>query len=445
MSSPPTETPTSNSILKQWDAHHVWHAFTQMDDYDPLVIESAEGIWLTDIDGRRYLDGVSSLWCMVHGHRHPKLDKAVADQLGRVSHVTLLGSSSSAAVKLARKLAEITPGDLQHVFFGSDGASAIEAALKMAFQYWQQRENPIPTKTRFFALELAYHGDTIGSVSLGGVDKFHALFRPLLFDVVRLSSPHQMGYVQHQNDDKILAQWTEQMRKVFQQRHNETAAIVIEPILQGAAGMIAHPRGLLRELRKLCDEYDILLIADEVAVGFGRTGKLFACEHESVVPDILCLGKGLTGGYLPLSATVANTEIWQAFLGDPEKTLYHGHTFGGNPLAAAVALANIELMEAENFFFNMQPSMDQMQKRLELLAQHPKVKTTRQIGLMAGIELNDKNPQSGKTICLTVREKDVLLRPLGNVIVVMPPLITKPNEMDLIFDAIHYGLDNTSD
>ena len=338
----------NNQSLIDWDKTHLWHAFTQMKNYRPLIIESAQGVWLTDIDGNKYIDGVSSLWCNVHGHRHPALDLAIRSQIDLVSHVTLLGSSNSTAVRLARKLAEVTPGNLNHVFFGSDGASAVEAALKMAFQYWRQKEKPIESKTRFMALTNAYHGDTIGSVSLGDVDRFHELFRPLLFDVVRLPALQK----QAPSDSEQLELFLSESRRVFETQHEEIAALIIEPLMQGAAGMIAHPKGLLNGLRKLCDEFNILMIADEVAVGFGRTGRLFACQQEDVTPDILCLGKGLSGGYLPLSATVAAPKIWEAFLGDPEedKTLYHGHTFGGNPLAAAVALANIKLFEEADFF-----------------------------------------------------------------------------------------------
>lgn len=432
----------SLSELSDWDKTHLWHAFTQMDDYDPLIIESAEGIWLTDIHGKKYIDGVSSLWCNVHGHRHPKLDQAIRDQIDLVSHVTLLGSSNSTTVRLAKKLAELTPGDLQHVFFGSDGASAVEAALKMAFQYWQQREDARPEKKRFMALELAYHGDTIGSVSLGGVDKFHELFRPLLFDVIRLAGPRRFSSAKG-DQQKWLTATTQKIREVFEQHHHETAAVIVEPLMQGAAGMIAHPQGLLRAIRDLCDEFDVLLIADEVAVGFGRTGKLFACEHEGVAPDIMCLGKGLTGGYLPLSATVANTEVWQAFLGGPENTLYHGHTFGGNPLAAAVALANIELFEADNFFENLNPLIESMRNQLNQMQSHNRVLETRQVGLMGGIELHDDDPMCGKKTCLAAKDKNVLLRPLGNVVVVMPPLCSKPDEIDTIFDAIRYALEQS--
>lgn len=427
--------------LNDWDKNHVWHAFTQMQDYEPLVIDSADGIWLTDIHGRKFIDGVSSLWCNVHGHRKPELDQAIVDQVQRVSHVTLLGSSNSTTVELARKLVDITPAGLNHVFFGSDGASAVEAALKMAFQYWRQKPEP-EDRSRFMALEFAYHGDTIGSVSLGGVAEFHQLFRPLLFDVIRLPSPGSFHSDQSPRD--MTKSFLNTIRPIFEKHGHETAALIVEPLMQGAAGMIAHPASLLRALRELCDEFDVLLIADEVAVGFGRTGKLFACEHENVSPDIMCLGKGLTGGYLPLSATLANTKIYNAFLGDASemKTLFHGHTFGGNPVAAAVALANIKLFETPGFFRNLQPLIDRLNDQLESIEQHEAVKSTRSIGLMAGIELHDQSIGIGNRICYRARDKSVLLRALSNVIVVMPPLVTPLDSMDAIFAAIRYALDS---
>ena len=432
---------TEKEWLDHWDKNHVWHAFTQMQDYDPLVIDSAEGIWLKDIHGRKYLDGVSSLWCNVHGHKHPKLDQAIRDQVDLVSHVTLLGSSNSTTVKLAKKLVDISPNGLNHVFFGSDGASAVEAALKMAFQYWRQKEEP-ESRSRFMALEFAYHGDTIGSVSLGGVDEFHKLFRPLLFDVVRLPSPSHLES-SPELEDGIADRYLNRIREVFKEQARETAALIVEPLVQGAAGMIVHPDGFLRGLRMLCDEFNVLLIADEVAVGFGRTGKLFACEHENVTPDIMCLGKGLTGGYLPLSATLATSKVFNAFLGEQSdmKTLFHGHTFGGNPIAAAVALANIELFEAPGFFDAIGPAVSRLQENLNSILHHSAVKTTRQKGLMGAIELHDEAVGSGNRICHKARERNVLLRALSNVIVVMPPLVTPPDSIDLIFEAILYALD----
>ena len=434
-------TATSANDLKDWDKQHLWHAFTQMQEYEPLVFESAEGIWLTDIDGKRYLDGVSSLWCNVHGHRHPAIDGAIRQQLDLVSHVTLLGSSCSTSVRLAKRLVDVTPASLQHVFFSSDGASAVEAALKMAFQYWRQKNEP-ETRNRFMALGSAYHGDTIGSVSLGGVAHFHSLFGPLLFDTIRLPCPDYSHVADRMSESEATEFFGNQMRELFEKHHHETAAVIMEPLMQGAAGMLRHPQGMLKTVRDLCDEFNVLMIADEVAVGFGRTGTLFACQQESVEPDILCLGKGLTGGYLPLSATLANSKIWNAFLGssDEQKTLFHGHTFGGNPLACAAALASMDLFESEQVLENMKPGVERLTDRLGQIANHPKVACVRHIGLMAGIELADGSGLTGAAACFKAREKNVLLRPLGDVIVVMPPLVASPAEIDLIMDAVEHGL-----
>ena len=302
--------------LKTWDRTLVWHAFTQMAEYEPLVIERAEGCTLFDIDGNAYLDGVSSLWCNIHGHRHPRLDAALRAQLDRVAHVTNLGSSNPAAIRLARRLVDLAPAGLGHVFFSDDGATAVEVALKMAFQYWRQRRDPRPEKTCYLALGDAYHGDTLGSVSVGGVERFHAMFRPLLFETLRLPMPDTYRTPAGVLPAELAAYHLEKLEQVLRAEHRRIAAMVIEPLVQAAAGMVMHPAGYLRGVRELTRKYDVLLIADEVAVGMGRTGRMFACEHEQVAPDLLCLAKGLTGGYLPLAATLASEEIWQAFLGE---------------------------------------------------------------------------------------------------------------------------------
>ena len=318
--------------LKTWDRTLVWHAFTQMAEYEPLVIERAEGCTLFDIDGNAYLDGVSSLWCNIHGHRHPRLDAALRAQLDRVAHVTNLGSSNPAAIRLARRLVDLAPAGLGHVFFSDDGATAVEVALKMAFQYWRQRRDPRPEKTCYLALGDAYHGDTLGSVSVGGVERFHAMFRPLLFETLRLPMPDTYRTPAGVLPAELAAYHLEKLEQVLRAEHRRIAAMVIEPLVQAAAGMVMHPAGYLRGVRELTRKYDVLLIADEVAVGMGRTGRMFACEHEQVAPDLLCLAKGLTGGYLPLAATLASEELWQAFLGEyaQSRTFFHGHTYGGN-------------------------------------------------------------------------------------------------------------------
>lgn len=446
--------PTTD-VLKHWDKAHVWHAFTQMAEYEPLLIECAHGCTLIDVEGREYLDGVSSLWCNIHGHRHPRLDEAIRRQLDQVAHVTLLGMAHPTTVKLARKLVEIAPAGLNHVFFSDDGATAVEVALKMAFQYWRQRAAPQLQRTKYLAWENAYHGDTLGSVSVGGVARFHEMFRPLLFDVVRLPTPDRYrlppGVARPAACDHYLAQFEAALRE-----HGETlAAVVIEPLLQAAAGIITHPPGFLRGIRELTRRYGVLLIADEVAVGMGRTGTMFACEQEHVAPDLLCLAKGLTGGYLPLAATLATDEIFSAFLGGYEesKTFFHGHTYGGNPLGAAVALATLAVFEEEQTLAHLQPKIARLTEHLARIARHRHVGDVRQCGLIAGIELvRDKTSQEpfpwaekrGLSVCQQALSAGVWLRPLGNVVVIMPPLAISLAQLDRICEAVERGIAATT-
>ncbi len=375
--------------LVRWDRETVWHAFTQMAEYEPLIIERAEGCTLFDIDRRELLDGVSSLWCNVHGHRHPHIDAAVREQLERVAHVTNLGQSNPTTICLAKRLTEIAPAGLRHVFFSDSGATSVEVALKMAFQYWQQCDRPRPQKKKYAALSLAYHGDTIGSVSVGGISHFHEIFGPLLFDVVRLPAPDMYRLPAGVTAATACEHYLSRAREIFQQHHEELAAVIVEPLVQGAAGMVTHPPGFLRGMRELTREFDILLMADEVATGFGRTGRMFACEHEDVSPDLICLAKGLTGGYLPMAATLASSEVYNAFLGDfaESRTFFHGHTYGGNPLAAAAAMASLDVFEMEQTLENLPPKIERLAHHLARLASHPHVGDVRQCGMMAGIEL----------------------------------------------------------
>ncbi len=478
--------------LRRWDKAHVWHAFTQMAEYEPLLIQSARGCTLTGIDGREYLDGVSSLWCNVHGHRHPKLDAAIRRQLEEVAHVTLLGMAHPTTVKLARRLVEIAPSGLNHVFFSDDGATAVEVALKMAYQYWQQvrPDGPaglaqrseagsqnsevadirLPTsdfrpplseqvpsggpdlqKTKYLAFDNAYHGDTLGSVSVGGVARFHEMFRPLLFDVVRLPAPDMYRLPSGVTREAACGHYLAQFEAAIREHHQELAAVVIEPLMQCAAGMLMHPPGYLHGVREMTRRYNVLLIADEVAVGMGRTGRMFACEHERVTPDFLCLAKGLTGGYLPLAATLATDEIYDAFLGTyaQSKTFFHGHTYGGNPLGAAVALATLDVFQEEQTLERLPAKVDRLREHLARIAQHPQVGDVRQCGLIAGIELvrdratNEPFPWSerrGQRVCDHALTEGVWLRPLGNVVVIFPPLAISPGELDRICGAVERGI-----
>ena len=442
--------------LRRWDKNHVWHAFTQMAEYEPLLIQSAHGCTLVDVEGREYIDGVSSLWCNIHGHRHPQLDAAIRHQLDQVAHVTLLGMAHPTTVRLARKLVEIAPRGLNHVFFSDSGATAVEVALKMAFQYWKQTrrasEGESLEKSKYLAFENAYHGDTLGSVSVGGVARFHEMFRPLLFDVVRLSAPDMYrlppGVTRHTACGHYLAQFEAAIRE----HHDTLAAVVIEPLVQCAAGMLMHPPDFLRGVREITRRYDVLLIADEVAVGMGRTGRMFACEHEGVSPDFLCLAKGLTGGYLPLAATLATDEIYSAFLGTyaESKTFFHGHTYGGNPLGAAVALATLDVFEEEHTLEQLGPKIERLREHLARIAQHQHVGDVRQCGLIAGIELvrdratKEAYPWSerrGQRVCDHALNEGVWLRPLGNVVVIFPPLAISLAELDRICGAVERGIE----
>ena len=407
----------------QLDHQHLWHPFTQQRDWvseEPVMIVGAEGTELIDAEGRRYLDGVSSLWCNVHGHRHPLIDQAVRDQLGRVAHTTMLGLSHPGAAELAARLVEIAPPGLDRVFYSDSGSTAVEVALKMAFQYWQQRGGEHARRRSFICLEEAYHGDTIGSVSVGGMDLFHAKFEPLLFETQR-AKPGDI----------------EDMERLVGLYEDELVAIVIEPLVQGAAGMVTHPPGYLRAVRELCDRHGLLLICDEVATGFGRTGTMFACEQERVSPDLLCLAKGLTGGYMPLAATMATERIYEAFLGAPEeqRTFFHGHTYTGNPLACAAALGCLDVFELERTLVRLQPKIRLLEELLADVGAMQEVAEVRQRGFMVGIDLGEHDPalRMGHRVVLEARERGVIVRPLGDTIVLMPQLsITKADLRRLV-------------
>jgi adenosylmethionine---8-amino-7-oxononanoate aminotransferase len=448
----PVESKTAGpDELRRWDRTLVWHAFTQMAEYEPLILERGEGCYVFDIDGRRYLDGTSSLWCNVHGHRHPRIDAAIREQLDRVAHVTNLGISNPTTIRLAKRLVDLAPPGLNHVFFSDDGATAIEVALKMAFQYWQQRTDPKPDKTCYVALGEAYHGDTLGAVSVGGVARFHELFRPLLFEVIRAPVPDAYRLPPVVAEDGLLEYSLRALEKVLSEHHARIAALVIEPLVQAAAGILVHPPGYLRGVRELTRKYDVLLIADEVAVGFGRTGRMFACEHEGVTPDLFCIAKGLTGGYLPLAATLATDEIYQAFLGDyaSGRTFYHGHTYGGNPLGAAAAMATLDVFDEERTLEHLQAKIARLGELLAPLAQHPHVGHVRQCGLIAGIELvrdratRESYPAAervGRRVCDVALRHGVLLRPLGDVIVLWPPLAVSLEQLEEIVAAVVRGV-----
>jgi adenosylmethionine-8-amino-7-oxononanoate aminotransferase len=433
--------PHDYDTLARWDREHLWHPFTQMQGFtaeELLIIDRGEGSYLYDIQGRRYLDGVSSLWCNVHGHRRPELDRALAAQLDKVAHSTLLGLAHPPAIVLAKRLTEIAPPGLNKVFFSDNGSTAVEAALKMAYQYWQLKGRP--EKRRFLKLREAYHGDTLGAVSVGGIDLFHATYGPLLFDTLAAPTPYCYRCPDRENcREQCLAE----LVRLVEEHHEELAAVILEPVMQGAAGMIPQPPGYLAALREVTRRHEVLLITDEVATGFGRTGRMFACEHEGVSPDILCLAKGVTGGYLPLAATLATDEIYAAFLGEYQKfkTLFHGHTFTGNPLAAAVALAGLDIFENDRVLENLAPQMAWLEKRLGEMAAQPHVGDVRRRGFMVGIELvADKATRlpfpaarrTGHRVILEARRLGAILRPLGDVLILMPPLSISAAELETL-------------
>jgi adenosylmethionine-8-amino-7-oxononanoate aminotransferase len=410
------------------DRTHLWHPFTQQRGWEreePLIVERAEGTDLIDIAGRRYIDGVSSLWCNVHGHGHPRIDAAVRDQLDRVAHSTMLGLTHRPGIELAGRLVELAPPGLTRVFYSDSGSTAAEIALKMAFQYWRQRGEE--RRSKFVALRMAYHGDTIGSVSVGGIDLFHSLYHPLLFDTLK-AEPGDVA----------------DMERLLAAHPGEVAAVIMEPLVQGAAGMLVHPEGYLRAVRELCDRHGVLLILDEVATGFGRTGRMFACEHEDVAPDLLCLAKGITGGYLPLAATLATERLYEGFLGEFEefRTFFHGHTYTGNPLACAAALATIDVFEEERTLERLGAKIELLGELLEPLAAHPAVVEVRRRGFMTGIVLADYplEMRMGHRVTMEARRRGAIIRPLGDVVVLMPPLSISLDELrrlvGIVCDAI---------
>jgi adenosylmethionine-8-amino-7-oxononanoate aminotransferase len=432
--------------LEQLDRDHVWHPFTQHADWnthDPMIIVAAEGNSLIARDGRRYLDGVSSLWVNVHGHRCTPIDEAIRQQLDRVAHSTLLGLANPPSIELAARLATIAPRGLNRVFYSDSGSTAVEIALKIAFQYWRNRGRP--KKARFVALEHSYHGDTLGSVSVGGIDLFHQIFHPLLFHTERVPAPNPYR-APDATPAACAARCAAALGDLLSQASDTIAALVIEPRVQGAAGIVVHPPGYLAEVARLCRQHDVLLICDEVATGFGRTGHLFSCDAEQVRPDLLALAKGLSGGYLPLAATLATDEIYDAFIGPRQRTFFHGHSFTGNPLACAAALASLDLFEQNAVLSAVRARTKTLADLFERhLLPLEIVGDIRQCGLMAGIELvsdrQNKTPfdpelRIAGRVCQAVRKHGVILRNLGDVVVLMPPLSITDAELATIVTAL---------
>ncbi|MED4517219.1 adenosylmethionine--8-amino-7-oxononanoate transaminase [Bacillus subtilis] len=430
---------------------HLWLPFTQMKDYDenPLIIESGTGIKVKDINGKEYYDGFSSVWLNVHGHRKKELDDAIKKQLGKIAHSTLLGMTNVPATQLAETLIDISPKKLTRVFYSDSGAEAMEIALKMAFQYWKNIGKP--EKQKFIAMKNGYHGDTIGAVSVGSIELFHHVYGPLMFESYKAPIPYV--YRSESGDpDECRDQCLRELAQLLEEHHEEIAALSIESMVQGASGMIVMPEGYLAGVRELCTTYDVLMIVDEVATGFGRTGKMFACEHENVQPDLMAAGKGITGGYLPIAVTFATEDIYKAFYDDYEnlKTFFHGHSYTGNQLGCAVALENLALFESENIVEQVAEKSKKLHFLLQDLHALPHVGDIRQLGFMCGAELvrstETKEPypadrRIGYKVSLKMRELGMLTRPLGDVIAFLPPLASTAEELGemvaIMKQAIH--------
>lgn len=430
------------------DRKVLWHPFTQQKlwmDEDFPVITAGKGATLIDADGRKYLDGVSSLWCNIHGHARREINAAMKKQLDRVSHATFLGVTNPPAIELGEKLVELAPKGLSRVFYSDNGSTAVEVALKMAFQYWHQ--NGRPDRTKFVTLDAGYHGDTTGAMSLGGIELFHGVYKPLLFRTIRGPST----YAYRCDRAKTLAECgkhcLEDLESILKSHAHELAALVVEPLIQGAGGMITQPPGFVKGLRRLCDRYDVFLIADEVLTGFGRLGRMFACEIEEVTPDFMAVSKGLTGGYLPLAATLTTEKIYAGFLGDfkDRRTFYHGHTYTGNPLACAAALAAIGIFERDRTLEKTRTKIHSLGNLLQDFYAIDEVGDIRTCGLIAGIELV-KNPATkesfdpslrmGHRVTLEARRRGVIVRPLGDTLVLMPPLAISESELERLVGVL---------
>lgn len=448
-----TQNPTP-AELEQMDKQFIWHPFTQMSnwmDEEPLIIAAGQGSYLDDIHGHRYLDGVSSLWVTVHGHRQADIDRAIIDQLSLIAHSTFLGLSNVPAIKLAKELIEISPENLQKVFYSDNGSTAMEISLKMSLQFWLQSEGQHTSKTQFMSFRNGYHGDTIGSISAGGIDLFHKIYKPLLFDGIKVNSPY--CYRCHMDKEYPACRMVclAEVEEAMDSHHKQVAAIVMEPLVQGAGGMITFPPGYVRRISELASKYEILLIADEVATGFGRTGSLFACQREGVEPDFMAVAKGITGGYLPLAATLTTQRIFDAFLGEYEqqKTFFHGHTYTANPLACAAALANLEVFRNENTMEKLQHKISFLYQRLQSFRGLSHVGDIRQMGFMVGIELvadrdsKERYPLTsriGSRVVQEARRNGIIIRPLGDVIVLMPPLSINLDELDVLLETTYQSI-----
>lgn len=417
---------------------------------DNLIFERGEGVYLYDIEGRKYIDAISSLWCNVHGHNHPHINRAIIEQLSKVAHTTTLGSSNIPAIMLSKKLCEIAPEGLTKVFYSEDGSEAVEVAIKMAYQYWKHKGED---RRGFISFDGAYHGDTLGAVSVGGIGLFHEAFRDLIFKVHRLPSPYLFCKENKLEDSKCVDVLVELLRRVIEESQEGIVATIMEGGIQGAAGMLPYPKGLLKKVSDLCKEKNVLLIVDEVATGFGRTGSMFYCEQESVSPDFLCLGKGLSGGYLPLAATLTKDEVFEAFLGEfgQKRQFYHGHTYTGNNLGCAAALASLEVFEKENTLSYLPEKIEFLKELLKELSGLKYVWDIRRLGFMAGIELRQEGGEAfdygmrvGFKVARACRDMGVFLRPLGDTMVIMLPLCADKEHIHKTVNSLKLAIENLS-
>jgi adenosylmethionine-8-amino-7-oxononanoate aminotransferase len=423
----------------------IWHPYTHAKlDPPPIKIARAEGVYLYSEDGRRFLDAISSWWVNLHGHGHPAIAAAIADQARKLEHVIFAGFTHEPAEELASRLSTVLPASLSHIFFSDNGSTAVEVALKIAVQYW--RNTGMPQKRRIIALEHAYHGDTVGAMAVSADSVFTDAFRKLMFPVRRAHSAYchrcPVGKRRCECDiDCVL-----HLENLLERYDSEIAAVIVEPLLQGAGGMIVHPVEFLERVRDRCKQHNVLLIADEVLTGFGRTGQMFACELANVIPDLMCLSKGLTGGFLPLGATACGAHIYEAFSGrDRALTFFHGHSYSGNPLACAAANASLRVFETEPVFERIEKITRGHEKRLPFFQRHPAIADVRTLGTLAALEL--KAGDAGYLSSLRgflyqfFLSRGILLRPLGNVLYLLPPYVITENELDAVYDALECVLD----
>ncbi len=435
--------------LRQLDATHIWHPCTQQKDHEvlpPIPIERGEGSYLIDIEGRRYIDAVSSWWVNLFGHNHPRLNLALKAQLGKVAHHIFAGFTHEPGIELGHRLTKLAPAGLSKVFYTDNGSSAVEAALKMSFQFWQQ--SGYPHKTKFLSLTEAYHGETIGALSVGGCDLYRRVYKPLLQEGYQVQGPdcYRCPFGLHR--DSCQAQCFAHLEQTVQRHHDSIAGIIVEPLIQAAAGMRIYPAVYLKKLRDICDRYRIHYIADEIAVGFGRTGKMFANNHADVSPDLLCLSKGITGGYMPLAVVMTTDAIYEAFYGDYQelKAFLHSHSYTGNPLACALAVEVLNIFEQEDILATLPERMQTLSYRAGEFEALPHVGEFRQLGMVAAVEMveekNNKSPypwqaRMGLEVYRRALDRGVILRPLGNIIYFMPPLTTPKGVLDEILDVAY--------